>query len=117
MKPAPIKNPGEVSSRTLGEVFIARHGCTPKQFRKRVFWRTLHFQAVLLAPLLLLGHHFAADFELISACERARSMRSVREEIGVFRHDSRNMGWLRRVVRIRLSTQKLLRLAHAYLEG
>jgi hypothetical protein len=111
-----LKHPGAVSARTFEEVFVERHGCTLVQFRRRVFWRTLHWHALFLAPLFLLKRYSAADFDLIAACGRAQSMGSLREEIEAYRHDPRNEGWLRRRARIRLSGRRLLRMAYDYLE-
>jgi len=53
---------------TFAELYCAKNGCAPRQFRRRVFWRTLHWHAWPLAPLLLLGGYFTADDELISVC-------------------------------------------------
>jgi len=79
MESALPKHRDAVSNKTLQELFIARHGCTPRQFRRRVFWRSLHWQALFLAPLLLPARHFSADFELIGACgARARSTPSAK---------------------------------------
>jgi hypothetical protein len=106
-----------VPAKTLEEVFAARHGCTFGQFQQRVFWRTLHWHALILAPLFLVGRYFDFDFALIAACGHVRSMNSLREEIEAYRNDPRNAGWLRHRARIRISTRKLLRLARAYLES
>jgi hypothetical protein len=114
MESALPKHRDAVSNKTLQELFIARHGCTPRQFRRRVFWRSLHWQALFLAPLLLPARHFSADFELIGACGSARSLDAIREEIQAFRHDPRNAGWLRRRARIRVSARKLLQMARRY---
>jgi hypothetical protein len=105
------KEAGRIPGKTWEEVFAARHGCKPAQFSQRIFWRTLHFHALFPAPLLLLGGHFRADFNLIATCGRARSLGAVVEELYTFRHDPRNTGWLRSRARIRISTRKLLQIA------
>ena len=109
-----LKHPGAVSARTFEEVFVERHGCTLVQFRRRVFWRTLHWHALFLAPLFLLSRHFRADFDLIATCGRVRSMDFLREEIEAYRDDPRNSGWLRRRAKIRISARKLLKFANDY---
>jgi hypothetical protein len=114
MESALPKHRDAVSNKTLQDIFIARHGCTLRQFRRRVFWQSLHWQALFLAPLLLPARHFAADFELINTCGNARSLDSIREEIEAFRLDPRNAGWLRRRAMIRVSTRKLLQMARHY---
>jgi hypothetical protein len=105
------KEAGPIPGKTWEKVFVARHGCKPAQFSRRIFWRTLHFHALFPAPLLLLGGYFRADFNLIASCGRARSLDAVLEELDAFRHDPRNTGWLRSRARIRISTRKLLQIA------
>jgi hypothetical protein len=112
-----IKNRGITPGRTLEELFSAHHGCTLNQFRPRIFWRTLHSHALIIAPPLLLGHYFALDFQLISSCGRARSMDALREEIQTYRDDPQNAEWLRRCAKVRISTRKLQKVARAYLKG
>ena len=100
---------------TFTELYCARHGCAPHEFRQRIFWRTLPWQAVPFAPLLLLGNHFKSDHRLIDACGRATHLHQIQEEI----HDRpfhRQVGrWLRRHAKLRISTRRLRKLAACYL--
>lgn len=100
---------------TFEESYCARHRCTPAQFRRRVFWLTLHRHALLFAPLALLGGHFEIDHELIAACGRARTLRELQEELKDHRNQPENARWLRRWLRLRVSTQRLRRLARQHL--
>lgn len=104
-------------AKTLAEAFCARHGCTLAQFRARMFWRTLHWHAVPVAPFLRLGNFFAADEDLVAGCGRARSMHDLRDEIEEYRFHPLNHGWLRRRLGLRISTQRLRALARNYLPG
>jgi hypothetical protein len=117
MESVTLSKTGAVPAKTLEEVFAARHGCTPEQFQRRMFWRTLHWHALFLAPLFLIGRYFSVDFALIASCGHARSMEFIREETEAYRTDPRNAAWLRRRAKIRISTRKLLRMARANLES
>lgn len=101
--------------KTWEEAYCDRHRCTPAQFRRRVFWFALHRHAVPLAPLLLIGEHFAADHDLIIACGRVKTMRHIWEELEDHRCHPQNIGWLRRQAGLRVSTHRLRRLARDYL--
>ena len=103
--------------KTWEEHYCDRHRCTPRQFRRRVFWSALHRHALPLAPLLLLSDHFAADRDLIFACGRARSMRDLGDDLAAHRYHPHNTGWLRQRLALRLSTHRLRRLARGYLPG
>jgi len=111
-----IENHGTASGKTLEELFSAHPGCPLEQFRKRMFWRTLHTHALILAPPLLLSRYFAPDFQLISSCGRARSMDVLLEEIQAYRENPLTADWLRRRAKVRISTRKLQKVARAYLK-
>lgn len=100
---------------TLAELYCAQTGCAPRRFRQRVFWRNLHWNALPLAPLLLLGDYFKADYELIDACGRATGLSQVYDEIREQPHDLQRQGWLRRRLKCRVSRGRLARLAAGYL--
>lgn len=100
---------------TFTELYCARNGCAPHEFRQRIFWRTLHWHAVPLAPLFLIGNYFKSDHRLIDACARATRLHQISEEI----HDRpfhRQIGaWLHRHAKLRISTRRLRQLAECYL--
>ena len=100
---------------TFAEMYCARIGCAPREFNRKVFWRTLHWHAVPLAPLLLHGDHFASDHGLIDACGRATRMQQIYKEIDDHHYHPQNSGWLRRFAHIRVSTRRLRQLAERYL--
>lgn len=103
--------------KTFEEVFRERHRCSAAEFRRHVFWHSLHPHAVPLAPLLLVGAHFTPDRKLITGCAQARSMRALVEEVNSFLRDPVNGHWLRRRCSVRLSTRRLRKLAKDYLPG
>jgi hypothetical protein len=59
--------------------------------------------------------YFSVDRELIRACGSVRSMGQLNEELAEYVVDHRNRGWLRRRARVRVSTQRLRRLARSHL--
>jgi len=61
------------------------------------------------------SRHFTADRELLSGVRRAVNMGQVKEEIRDYLMDPDNRGWLRKVANIRISSQRLKRLAKRYL--
>ena len=101
--------------RTFEESYCDRHRCTPAQFRRWVFWSTLHRHALPIAPLLLIGDHFSADFGLISSCGRAQTQQHIVEEMEDHRYHPLNTGWLRLGLGLRVSTHRLRKLAREYL--
>ena len=103
--------------KTFVEIYCAEQRCAPRTFAWRVFWRCLHRCALPIAPLalVLFPHHFAPDWELLRAAARCASLRQLDEEIRDFVADSANRSWWRRVARVRLSTQRVRRLARRYL--
>lgn len=103
--------------KTFEEVFRERHRCSAMEFRRRVFWHSLHPHAVPLAPLFLVSAHFTPERALISGCAQARSMRALLEELDSYLRDPANGHWLRRRCGLRLSTRRLRKLAKDYLPG
>lgn len=103
--------------KTFAETYCAGHRCAPRTFTWQAFWRCLHPCAVPVAPLALwlFPQHFETDWELIRRAARCSSLRQVDEEIRDFVADPANRSWWRRVARIRLSTQRVRRLARCYL--
>jgi len=99
---------------TFAEQYCARHGCTPGEFSRRIFWQTLHRHAVPLAPLLG-RRYFESDRNLLEACARATDLQQVRDEIHIHPVHAHHGPWLHRHARLRISRRRLLALAREYL--
>ena len=82
-----------------------------------MFWRSLHRQAVPVAPLLNLLNrdYFAMDRKSIGLAGRAKTMRQLNEGIRDYLMDYRNQQGLRNNAGLRLSTSRLRKLAGPYL--
>ena len=102
---------------TFSDTYCDQHRCSRAQFVTRVFWRALYPHARLVAPLILLVNrdYFSADRALILGVAAATSMQRVREEVRDYYSDSSNRGWLRHVLGIRVSGQRLKNIARRYL--
>ena len=100
---------------TFAQLYCAQTGCAPHKFRQRIFWRTLHWHAVPLAPLLLISDYFESDRDLIDACSHATHMQQIHEEIRDHPVNPHHGRWLHRYARVRISTRRLRRLAARYL--
>jgi hypothetical protein len=103
--------------KTFEEAFCEEHRCDRARFLRKVFWQTLPWRAVLFAPFLggFNSRYFAADRELVYGVSRAVYMGQVREEIRDYFSNSQNRGWLRTVANVRISSQRLKRLAKQHL--
>jgi hypothetical protein len=106
-----------VKPKTLKELHCAWCGWPEPAFERRVFWTCLPWHARLLAPVvgLVWRDFFLVDHELIRSCGSARSMGQLNEELADYVVDRRNRGWWRRRARVRVSTQRLRRLARSHL--
>jgi hypothetical protein len=105
-----------VKPKTLKDHDCARCGCPERAFERRVFWAGLPGPTRLLAPVvgLVWRDFFLVDHELIRSCGSARSMGPLNEELADYVVDRRNRGWWRRRARVRVSTQRLRRLARSH---
>lgn len=115
--PVVAPTPAAPAVKNFETVYCERHGCSPARFRRQVFWATLHWHALPVAPFLLVSDYFAPDRDLIAACGRARSMAEIREELDEYRYHPLNSGWLRKKLALRISTHRLRRLAYQHLPG
>lgn len=97
--------------RTFAELYCAQHRCAARWFQPLIFWRTLPWHAVPLAPLLLLSDHFDPDRRLIATCAQATRLDQVTEEIRDHPFHPRNGSWLRKHAKVRISRRRLLAIA------
>ena len=97
---------------TFSEIYCAQHGIPADQFSRAVFKEILYRRAVPLVGALrfLKRNYFSADFDLIYAVEGLRRLHDFHNEARRFNEHPANRGWLRRGLRLRISTSRLKRL-------
>jgi hypothetical protein len=103
----------------LAEVFCAQHGVAPERCQHEIFHRTLYPWARLVAPLLnfLNPKHFVPDYEFVQGTARLRSREKLTDEIAYFGGHPGNEGFLRQVLRLRISVRRMERLVEATFNG
>ena len=101
-----------MNTRTFAEAYCSKHGIPGDRFEAVVLARALYPHARLLAPILrvMWPQHFAADLDLVRGAGQLRRVRDFSLESLDYTHHPANQGGLRRVLRLRASTQRLRRL-------
>ena len=99
--------------KTFQQLYCERHGCAPEEFENKVFWSCLYPHAVPLAALLrwLDRDFFQRDFEYLRVIGLATDPNEFCGEVEALRFASLlNDGALRRLLRLRVSTERLMKL-------
>lgn len=98
---------------TLAEAYALTTGVPEVRFARRLFWRCLHRRALPWVPLLATVRpgYFQVEAQLLAQVGRARNLAAVDEEIRIFHHQDVSHRWLRRQLKLRLSTRRLRRIA------
>ena len=78
-------------------------------------WRGLWLRVLPPVLGLVWRDYFSVDHGLIGCIGSVRSMGQLNAELGDYVVDRRNRGWWRRRARVRVSTQRLRRLARSHL--
>lgn len=94
---------------TFAALFCAKHNIPREAYAKELFNRALYRRTHLVKWLLplLSRNHFVADYDLVYAVERLRRRRDFILEAHRFNEHPANCGWLRRTLRLRISTGRL----------
>lgn len=101
---------------SLADLYCNHHGIPPDRFARHALVRSLTWQATLLYPVLRWWPgFFAADLEFIRTVGRARNLRDFMADAIDFKIHPDNSRFLRRTVRLRVSSRRLRRLLHATL--
>lgn len=98
---------------TFRELYCARDGCEPSQYVRKVFCSSFSRRAVLPGSLcltLLQMRAFRPERELIAALGEATSVGQFKEELHYFTN-RRSLGWMRRILGLKISTRRLRSLA------
>lgn len=99
-------------SPTFSEAYCRLHDIPADRFERAVLARALYPHARLLAPFIrmLWPQHFAADLDLVRGAGQLRRVRDFSLETLDYSHHPANQGGLRRLFRLRASTQRLRRI-------
>ena len=99
---------------TFKQRFLEKTGGNPDDFIRDILRLTLPLHARLLLPFarILEQSVLAADYDLISDIAQLTSRREFSDSVGVRRFHPANRGFLRKVVRIRVSIARLHRLVY-----
>ena len=101
-----------MSSSTFSDAYCRLHHLPAERFESVVLARSLYPHARLFAPFIKIAwpHYFAADLDLIRGAAQLRRIRDFSIEALDYSHHPANQGGLRRLFRLRVSTQRLRRM-------
>ena len=99
---------------TFAELFCERYCVSPDHYARAVFWRCVHRRALVFVPILRLlsPDYFAPDFELIRDAGRLTRASGLHDDLADFYSHPRNVGFVRRRLRLRISIGRLTRLVN-----
>src|ERR1041384_5730148 len=102
-----------MTNRTFRQTYCERFNIAPEAFERAVFWQCLYPHEGLLARVIerLRPGFFDGDLELIRTVGDCTSSADVSVEVGDYRYHQPPTGVWRRVIRVRVSGQRLLDLS------
>lgn len=105
--------------KTFENVFCADKNCTPEQFRRTLFWKTMPLHALPLVALLggFNSRHFEPDRKLLDAMRYAEDMNDVRTALNDYLGDTADRSWLRTLTGVEVSPWRVKFFARCYLPG
>ena len=115
-EPTPPMNP----TPNFKTAFCDRFAHPQVNFEKEVFWNALHPEMRPVAFLIrkLWPGFFHSDLDCIRSIANAESKQEVRAIIASLHYDPKfNRGFIRRVLRVRISGRRIMRLAGRVLAG
>jgi hypothetical protein len=97
-----------MNKQTFAERFCTRHQIPISHYREAVLKLSLYPSARLLWPALrLVPGHFAADREFINNVGSIKRLRDFDIEVFAYINDPNNRGFLRKVLKLRVSAARL----------
>jgi hypothetical protein len=104
--------------KTFRERYCERHGIALDEFERVLVRLSLHWQARLLYGLLALdSEYYSADYELVRSIGDLRSRRGFHNEVAEYHYHPRNRSLLRKVLRMRVSSQRLKKIFDQEMAG
>ncbi|WP_438483351.1 hypothetical protein [Oleiharenicola lentus] len=97
--------------KTFRQLYCEREKIDPAQFDETVFRRSLYPQAWLARGLLRLWNsdYFLPDYDFVNGVGGLAFHSDFRTELSEYYYHPRNRGFLRRVLRLRVSAERLRR--------
>ena len=98
---------------SFAEAWRQAHPGATASFEEEVFWASLYPHARMLAKVLwrLWPSYFERDLDMIRRVSTVLSLNELRFEIDNYRYQHPEMGLLRRGLKMRISGQRLMKLA------
>lgn len=83
------------------------------RYPRALLSKALYWHAFPLFAIIAFFHpdHFRADDELVEEIQSLKTLEEIRFVLDLFRHDSRNQTFSRHVLKLRISTRRLDRIA------
>jgi hypothetical protein len=105
--------------KTFEDIFCADQDCTPGQFRRTLFWKTMPLHALPFVALMggFNSQYFEPDRRLLSALRTAEDMNDVRAALNDFLGDTSGRSWLRTLTGVEVSPWRVKSFARCYLPG
>lgn len=98
----------QLTKGTFAERYCSANSVGNRDFIESVVCRSLYPHARVLRPVLrLIPFYFKADREFVASVGELRRMRDFDREVFAFVNDPDNRGFLRRVLRLRVSAGRL----------
>lgn len=106
-----------MSGNNLRSKYCEQHSIRPDDFVDRVFWATIPRSKRPIARLVycLYPKYFDLDRRAIWNCGGAESLAALETELSGFFSEAYKWGYMRKRARLRISAQKLRRLARKHL--
>ena len=95
--------------KTFAELFCGHHRLPPEKYAEVMARHCLYRRTLVVWPLLRLLHkgYFDADLDFISNVGLLRQPEDLKDEINAFFRHRGNRGFLRRVLRLRVSARRV----------
>lgn len=97
--------------KTFRERYCERRGIATERFERELVYRSLHRWALPFYWLLGMNHEYTSpDYDLVRGVGDLRQWREFRGEAVEYHYHPYNRGFLRTVLRLRVSVQRLQRV-------
>lgn len=94
--------------KNFRELYCEHYGIKAEQYEHTLVAQSLHPHAKLVYWLLGLNREYTSpDYEFVRSVGELRSRREFRNEAAEYHYHPRNVGFLRRALRLRVSSHRL----------